>query len=86
MIHVADQNGTDILTFVPTKMYQSVLLSSPELALGDTYTIYAGGSSTGTETDGLYTGGVYTPGTQATTFTINSLVTLIGGGGGPPHP
>ena len=71
MIHVADQNGTDILTFVPTKMYQSVLLSSPELALGDTYTINAGGSSTGT---------------QATTFTINSMVTLIGGGGGPPHP
>jgi len=84
MIHIADQNGTGILTFVPTKTYQSLLFSSPDLAYGSSYTIYAGGASTGTETDGLYTGGTYTPGTQVTTFTISSMVTTIGGGGGPP--
>jgi hypothetical protein len=86
MVHIQDQSGNDILTFVPSKTYQSVAFSSPDLAYGSTYTIYAGGSSTGSETDGLYSGGTYTPGTLINSFTITSMVTTVGSGGGPPHP
>jgi len=82
MVHIETEAGEDILTFVPTKEYQSVLLSSPELENGATYTVYAGGNSTGTVTDGLYSGGTYTAGTQVTSFTISSMVTGAGSYGG----
>ena len=47
-----------------------MVLSSPDLEAGATYTVCTGGSSTGTEVDGLYTGGTYIPGTEAGTFTL----------------
>jgi len=86
MVHIETEDGEEILTFVPTKEYQSVLLSSPELQNGSTYVVYSGGSSTGTVTDGLYSGGTYTAGTQVTSFTISSMVTGAGSGGFPGGP
>jgi hypothetical protein len=81
LFHIQNSAGKDILTFAPTKSYQSVAFSSPKLVNGETYTIYLGGSSTGTATDGLYQGGTYTPGTQSESFTISSVVTQVGSGG-----
>ncbi len=78
MVHIETESGQEILTFVPTKDYQSVLLSSPELEKGSTYILYSGGSSTGTVTDGLYSGGTYSAGAQVTSFTISSTVTGAG--------
>jgi hypothetical protein len=94
LIHIAIQNGQEILTFMPTKEYQSVVLSSSALQNGETYLVYTGGNSTGTITDGLYTGGVYTPGTQVASFTATNMVTssgaqgagFPGGPGGPGAP
>jgi hypothetical protein len=86
MVHIETEDGEEILTFVPTKEYQSVVLSSPELKNGSTYVVYSGGSSTGTVTDGLYSGGTYTAGTQVTSFTISSMVTGAGSGGFPGGP
>jgi hypothetical protein len=82
MVHIGTEDGEEILTFVPTKAYQSVVLSSPELKNGSTYVGYSGGSSTGTVTDGLYSGGTYTAGTQITSFPISSIVTSVGSSGG----
>jgi hypothetical protein len=78
MVHIETNDGEGVLTFVPTKAYQSVVLCSPELENGSTYIVYSGGNSTGTVTDGLYSGGTYTAGTQITSFTISSIVTTIG--------
>lgn len=78
MVHIENKDGEDILTFIPTKTYQSVVLCSPALKNGSTYIVYSGGSSTGKVTDGLYSGGTYTAGTQNTSFTISSMVTTIG--------
>jgi hypothetical protein len=88
LVHIQAEDGTDILTFAPTKQYQSVVLCSPDLKEGETYTVYLGGSSTGKMTDSLYSGGTYTPGTEYATLTISSMVTTSGqggmmGGGGP---
>jgi hypothetical protein len=82
MVHIETTGGEEILTFVLTKAYQSVVLCSPELKNGSTYIVYSGGSSTGTVTDGLYSGGIYTSGTQITSFTISSIVTSIGSSSG----
>ena len=71
MVHIETEDGDEILTFVPEKAYQSVVLSSSELSPGTTYVIYSGGSSTGTETDGLYSGGTYTAGTEMGSITLS---------------
>lgn len=77
LINIQNESGESILTFAPSKEYQSIAFSSPDLVNGD-YTLYYGGSSTGTVTDGLYTGGTYTPGTEYTTFTVSSATTIVG--------
>lgn len=82
IIHLEAASGDEILTFVPTKTYQSIVLSSPELVKGTTYFVYTGGNSTGTAIDGLYTDGTYTGGTQITSFTTSSIVTLAGSSAG----
>jgi hypothetical protein len=89
MIHIQAADGSDILTFVPAKTYQSVVISCPALQKDATYDVYLGGSSTGDYLDGLYKNGVYTPGTLYTNLTISTISTTIGssggmgGGGGP---
>ena len=64
MVHIETEDGEEILTFVPLKAYQSVVLCTADIESGTTYVVYSGGSSTGTEADGLYTGGTYTAGTE----------------------
>jgi hypothetical protein len=81
LIHFETEDGEDILTFMPAKSYQSVVLSSSDLQNGPTYVVYSGGSSTGTAVDGLYSSGTYTPGSQITSFTISNITTSIGSSG-----
>lgn len=85
LVHIETESGEEILTFMPTKAYQSVVLSSPALANGSTYVVYSGGSSSGAAVDGLYSDGTYTAGTQIASFAISSIVTTAGttGGGFP---
>jgi hypothetical protein len=82
LISVRTSTGTELFTFKPTKRYQSIVFSMPNLSLGSTYDVYIGGSHTGTVKDGLYSGGTYTPGTKYTSFTITSKVTRLGPSGG----
>jgi hypothetical protein len=88
MVHIETNGGEEILTFAPTKAYQSLVLSSPELENGSTYVIYSGGRSTGAAADGLYSGGTYSAGTESASYTISSMVTGAGsswgGFGGAP--
>lgn len=66
MIHLTDANGTEILSFSPLRAYQSVTISTSDMANDTTYYLYAGGSISGTTaSDGLYAiGGTYANGTQ----------------------
>ncbi|HEY96523.1 MAG TPA: carbohydrate-binding domain-containing protein [Dehalococcoidia bacterium] len=78
MFHIESEDCEGILTFVPTKEYQSVVLCSSGLINGETYFVYTGGSSTGVVTDGLYSEGTYSAGTKVEVFTISSMVTNAG--------
>ena len=62
--------GIGALTFLPSKSFQSVLFSSPDLAKGTYYVYTAGNVQSGVEEDGLYTSGSYSGGTQRTSFVI----------------
>jgi trimeric autotransporter adhesin len=77
LFHIQDANANDILTFQPARTYYSIVFSSTDLQQGQTYSIYTGGTCTGTVMDGLYTGGVYSGGTFKKSFTISSKVTNV---------
>ena len=77
IIHVEDESGNNVLTFAPSKTYQSVVVSSPEIKSNSTYKVYVGGSSTGTQSDGLYSGGTYSKGTEIGSTTVSSSITSI---------
>lgn len=93
LIRIEDADGNDILTYKIPKSYHSMtlLFSSPGLEAKQSYTIYTGGTAVGgTDFHGYYTGSSYSGGSQATTFTSDSMVTTIGsstgpGGGGKPR-
>jgi len=74
MIHIETNSGEDILNFVPAKAHQTVVPSSADLAVGSTYVVYSGESSSGTETDGLHSGGLnFDAHVRRPSFTVNDL-------------
>lgn len=81
LVHIEAEDGNDLLTFLPTKQYQSVVLSSPAIQNGSTYIVYLGGSSTGLVADCLYSGGAYTPGTEYASLTASGITTVFGATG-----
>ncbi|MBP1991604.1 carbohydrate-binding domain-containing protein [Paenibacillus eucommiae] len=97
MVHLEDNAGNTIITFAPSKNYQAVFVSSPDLQKDAAYTLYSGGTSTGSEANGLYTDGEYKGGTKVVEFELATTVTWLnesgvtegrsagpgGGGGGP---
>lgn len=76
IFRLVDENGNNIVTFAPTKEYQSVVVSSPNLTTGN-YKVYSGGTCDGEVTDGLYSDGNYSGETELTSFTISSINTNI---------
>ncbi len=92
LISIQNQSGENILTFAPSKEYQSVLFSSADLQNGATYTLSSGGSASGTAQDGFYENVTVSGASQVTSFTISSVVTSLGtasnmmGGGGRGGP
>lgn len=93
LVHLEDDAGKTIATFTPSKTYQTIFLSSPQLKKDGSYTLFSGGKATGTATNGLYEGGDYSGGTKVVAFTASSNVTWLnetgvtearsGFGGGP---
>jgi hypothetical protein len=55
LFQMEDESGNDIVTFKPVRSTYYVVVSSSAMKNGSTYEIYTGGTSTGTNTDGLYT-------------------------------
>lgn len=54
VVQVQDGDGNVLLTFEPSKQYQSLVFSSPDLVSGESYDIYMNGSPSGTELGGLF--------------------------------
>lgn len=61
LVSLLDESGKTILIFAPAKDYQSIVISTPKLEQGKTYTLYSGGSAGEKNTDGLYPEANYSP-------------------------
>ncbi|WP_166239854.1 carbohydrate-binding domain-containing protein [Paenibacillus turpanensis] len=76
IVHLEDSKGNTIVTFAPQKNYQAVVISTPKLSSGS-YTLYSGGTATGSATNGLYGDGSYQGGTKIVTFEVAKSVTWL---------
>lgn len=76
IVHVENSAGDSIATLKPSKDYQSVIMSSPDFVVGETYTLSTGGEVSGESATGLYEGS-YTGGEQLVEFTLDDVVTWL---------
>ncbi len=76
IVSLRGADGEDVLTYAPAKNYKTIIISSPLLAKGGTYSLYSGGSCSGECETGLYSGGSYS-GTLKKTFTITNTMTNV---------
>lgn len=77
VVNIQDDTGKSIVSFAPTKAYQSIIVCSPDIEVGKTYTLSYGGKDTGIETNGLYENGVYEGGTSIGSFTVSDTITYL---------
>ncbi|MBR0484604.1 MAG: carbohydrate-binding domain-containing protein, partial [Oscillospiraceae bacterium] len=89
LVTICDDDGNEIVSFAPSKQFNSVIFSSDTLESGKTYTLYLNGTSTASHENGLYTTGSYqNDGTESGSVTLDDSVSFIGtakgmmGGGG----
>jgi hypothetical protein len=77
LFHIEDASGNNLITFKPVRSVYYLVFSSSALKNGSSYSIYTGGTSTGTNVDGVYYEGIYSGGTLKKTFTISGKITSI---------
>ncbi len=81
-VRVEDAGG-EIITFCPEKAYSSLVIATPEMVSGMVCTVYIGGSTTGSVTDGLVSGGAFAPGELSADVTLDGVSTALNMGGAP---
>lgn len=68
LFHIQDAAASNLATYKPTREAYYFIFSSPSLKANTAYSIFTGGSTTGTSLNGFYIDGTYTPGTLKTTY------------------
>jgi len=69
VVRVQAPDGTNVATFVASKPFQSLVVSTPGIEAGVAYEVLTGGSVDGASLGGLYLDPDYTPGTVIGTVT-----------------
>jgi hypothetical protein len=79
LVTLADENGNEIISFAPTKTFDHIVISSPEIEKGKTYSIKIGGGSSSENKFGLYEiGGYDGKGSEIGSFTAENTISYIG--------
>lgn len=81
LVTLADESGKSMLSYVPTKDYQSIVISTPDLEQGKTYTLLSGGMCSNQLIDGLSIGGTCVGGTKLTDITLSAVTTSVSDNG-----
>ena len=72
LVRVQASDGTTVATFVASKPFQSLVVSTPSVEAGVTYDVLTGGTVDGTSLGGLYLDPDYSPGTVIGTVTAGA--------------
>ncbi|SER62170.1 protein of unknown function [Gracilibacillus ureilyticus] len=76
-VSITDSNGNEVAAIAPEKEFQMLLISSPDLEQGETYTVSTGSVFTGESTDGLYIDANPEGGTDIVEFTAENVMTYV---------
>ena len=82
-VAICDGDGNALFVFENPKAVQNLVFSSSDLVSGASYSIYTGGSCSGTLENSVYTGGSYSGGSSAAAATASASPSSGGGTGGP---
>jgi len=82
LVSLQDASGTSVIAYAPSKAFQTLLLSSPELKIDGAYQVLLGGDSSGSQQDGLYLGGSTSGASTYAALTLSGTVTTLGNAGG----
>ncbi|MFN8617780.1 MAG: carbohydrate-binding domain-containing protein [Dehalococcoidia bacterium] len=66
LVSIRDAEGKTLLTFAPTKAFQSLVFADSALARGATYSVFIGGTASGADAAGVYDASSFTPAGAAT--------------------
>lgn len=80
---ITDANGNCILSFTPGKNYQNIVFSSPQMKVGESYSIIIGGSPVNANEDGFSDSGTVDGGTDCGSVSQTDTVSGNTGGGMP---
>lgn len=81
---VINEDGEVVATFAPPKYYSSAVIVAPGIKSGGTYSVYAGGSVSGTDANGFATSGTLEGGTLLGTIEASNGYSGGGTPGGGP--
>lgn len=79
---VSDSSGRVIASFMPAKQYNNIVVSSPELTVGSSYTVTLGGTVSDCDQNGYSTSGKVSGGETSFSVEISSVYTSYGSSGG----
>lgn len=66
LVSIRDAEGKTLLTFAPTKAFQSLVFADSALARGATYSVFIGGTASGADAAGVYDASSFAPAGAAT--------------------
>ncbi len=77
LCYISDSTGNIISAVTPPKNFDCIILSSPLLKTGETYSVYIGGTASGDSANGYYSKASVNGGTKYSEFTISKPVTYV---------
>ncbi len=83
---LTDSAGNVVFASTPAKDYASMFLSLPSMSVGDSYTLWLGGTCSGESAEGIYTGGTLSGAAEVAQVTVSQTSTYYGGYGGMGGP
>lgn len=72
--------GENVVTVIPEKDFSSIVISDPDMAIGEAYALMIGGTANAVDELGLSTSAA-NGGTEYSSFTLSNIVSQIGTGG-----
>lgn len=81
-VAVTDSSGTVIASFMPSKKYDSIVVSSPSLTVGASYTVTIDGTVSDCDANGFASSGAVTGGEESFSVELTSVSTSYGSYGG----
>ncbi|WP_077603493.1 carbohydrate-binding domain-containing protein [Oceanobacillus sojae] len=77
IISLQDSSGNVIATYQPSKAFQHLVISSPELKFGETYTLIQGTEADNSEKNGYYEDGSIVNGIELGSLTLSDTITNV---------